>query len=90
MALTKCYHQMANLPCLASGTGIRISLIGNESRRICHCCHLFQKNNTNTRSKKLFKLSGNAGNDGSPVQGVLGLMIIKPVFPPAIRVSGRV
>lgn len=90
MALTKCYHQMANLPCLASGTGIRIPLIDNESREGCHRCRLFQKSITNTESKKLSILSGNAGKGGSPVQGVLGLMIIKPAFPQAIRMSGRV
>lgn len=90
MGLTTCTHQMANLPGLAGGTGISISLIQNESRDGCHLCHLFQKSITNTESKKLSKLSGNPGNDGSPVQGVLGLMLIKPVFLPAIRVSGRV
>jgi hypothetical protein len=74
MALTKSNHQMANLPCLASGTGIRISLIDNESRGICQRCHLFQKSMTNTGSKSLFKLSGNAGNSGLPVQGVLRII----------------
>jgi hypothetical protein len=74
MALTKCNHQMANLPCLASGTGIRISLIDNETRGICHRYHLFQKSVTNIELKSLFKLSGNAGNSGLPVQGVLRII----------------
>lgn len=81
---------MANLPGLAGGTGIDNPLIEDESRGIYHHCHLFQKNIWDIGSKELFKLSGNTGKGGSPVQGVLGLMLIKPVFLPAIRVSGRV
>lgn len=90
MALTKCNQHMANLPYLAGSTGIDNALIKDEFRGNCHHCHRFQKKIWGIGSKELFKISGNTGKGGSPVHGVLGLMLIKPVFLPAIRVSGRV
>lgn len=71
MALTKCNHQVANLPCLDSDTGIDNLLTSDESRGICHHCHLFQKSIRNTGSKKLPELSGNAGKGGFPFMGSL-------------------
>ena len=90
MALTQCNHQMANLPCLSSGTGNGTSMINNEPRENCHRCHLFQKSIMNTELKKFFKLSGSAGNSASPVHGVLGIIIFEPLFAPPISVFARV
>lgn len=68
MGLSKYGIQRANLPLLATLSGMEKPICDGELSIICHPCHWYEKSIDRRRIKEFVKLGGNGGN--APVQGV--------------------